>query len=243
MHVISLVLSCGLLLGAFADDLRLKSAAAPQQSRDIWDYARGRLNPGQRDYGAQLEQARESFIREWLCAPRSWFEFAGVAMLVVASVLIVHQNHDRQRREIITAEFLARYHNALVESRRRLAEAISHNDTLLRNATESSKLPLVPEQRPDVDEASTASIFLGNNFRPRSREGTQKGAPKPVTAPESAEPPISLASRIEELERQLSTSQQRETILQKQLARLPRQRTHSLGTPPTSSTSSGKSTS
>ena len=240
--VISLVLSFGLLLGVFAG-ARLEPAAA-QQSRDIWDYTISRLNPGQRDYGAELEQARASFIREGLCTPRTWFEFAGAAMLVVASVLLVHQNHDRQRREIIAAEFLARYHNALVESRQRLAEAISHNDTLIRNAAESGKLPLVPDQRPEVDETSTASMFLGSNFRPRSREGMQKNAPKPVANPESAEPTVNLASRVEELERQLSASQQRETILQKQLSKLPRQRSPSSGTlAQASSTSPGKSTS
>jgi hypothetical protein len=241
--VIPLVLSCGLLLGAFADNARLKPAAAPQQWRDIWDYTISRLNPRERDYGAELEQARESFIRERLYAPRSWFEFAGAAMLVVASVRLVHQNHDRRRREIIAAEFLARYHNALVESRQRLAEAISHNETMIRNAAGSSRLPLVPEQRPEVDETSTASIFLGSNFRPRSREGTQKGAPKPVATPESAELRANLATRIEELERQLSASQQRETILQKQLAKLPRQRSTSSGTlTQASSTTPGKGT-
>jgi hypothetical protein len=140
-------------------------------------------------------------------------------------VLVVRQRREQLRREVLTSEMLAQYHNALAESRIRLERAIADNTALCEAA--QTPAPSGPLEQSAVDHLlSPGELYVGSNFSPsRARR-------PPAHATQSLE----TNARLADLEQQLSDSRAREKLLQKELEKIPAGRRSSrLQRPPATS--------
>ena len=203
------ILCCLLLYAAPAKTLERPRMPSPR--RNLWDFALEKINPKKRDYGAQLERERQIFIRQ-LADPRLWGKAAALALMLSGGTVIVRQRAEKRRREIITAELLAHYHNALAETRIRLEQAISDNGAL-REAAHKTADAAAADLSSMAAPATPADIYLENNFPARTRSRR--------TAATTESPPMT--TRIAELERQLRESREREKLLERELERVPSQ--------------------
>ena len=200
------LLFCVLLVcGSPESRLRTTVSSSPRPS--LWEFALKKINPADVDYGAELECKRQIFIRQ-LRDRRMGIEMVGLGLVLSGWMSVLRERREKQRREIISAELLAQYHNALVEARIRLEQAIADNNTL--RAAAPSAVNAATAEPALVAEADPAAMFVDSNF-PRARSRRQ-------AATTFAQP---TATHIAELEQQLSASREREKLLEKQLERIP----------------------
>lgn len=184
------------------------------------------INPKDIDYGARIEAARRLWVERALASPILWALLATLGLLVFSFAIVVHQHGEKMRREIIAATLLARYHNALLDARRRAEEAITaHNRVVnannqarertsteqLRASTESFlEQPANDEKQGDL-AASSADIFLSSRYqRAAVQESKGSGRPRRGTEPD-------LAAHVSALQQQLNASVERERSLEKEL--------------------------
>jgi len=179
--------------------------------RNLWEFALEKINPANTDYGAKLEWKRAIFIRQ-LADPRLWGETIGLSLMLSALAVIVRQRGETRRREIITAELLAQYHNALVEARMRLEQAIADN-TALREAAQKIASPAPADLSSMVVPATPTAMYLESNFPARARS---RRAAAITESPQ-------INPRVAELEQHLSESREREKLLERELERVPPQ--------------------
>ena len=120
---------------------------SPKQQVSLIDFALKRINPTDKDYGLLIEQARQG-------AKEVGFDmlpmFSSVALLLGSFVVIVHQNRERSHREIISARFLAWYHNELLRARDTARDAIARNNRLKKAIDERA------ESEPTLKTAAVA---------------------------------------------------------------------------------------
>lgn len=200
-----------LLVACLAQSPRLEAPARGFRKPEIWDFALRKLNPANVDYGAELERRREVFFHQFR-DPRLCLEATGLSSMLAAWTLVIRKRREKLRREILTAELLAQYHNALAETRIRLEQAIADNVALREAAPAVIASPPLENSLGD-DSVSPAELYLGSNFSPRrSRRPTA-----------NATRSLQTNARLTEVEQQLSESRAREKLLEKELERIPAQ--------------------
>lgn len=177
----------------------------------VWEFALERINSANVDYGAELERGRRAFLRQ-LDDSRLWAEAVGFALILSGWTLVLSQSRERRRREIVAAELLAQYHNALAEARTRLDTAIADN-CALREVAQSAFTSSLVERQPMAASAVSAAIYLDTNFpsRARSRRAVQKADSAAINA------------GLGEPEQRLKESRERERRLEKELEKTPSQ--------------------
>lgn len=121
---------------------------SPKQQDSLIDFVLKRINPTDKDYGLLIEQVRQDAIQAGFDMLPT---FSSVALLLGSFVVIVHQNRERSRREIISARFLAWYHNELLHARDISRDAIARNNRLKKAIDEAA------ESEPTLKTAAVAA--------------------------------------------------------------------------------------
>ena len=96
--------------------------AEKQQSKPregFVDFALKQINPQNTDYGCQMDEARKLLVDQTIKSIDSWAVLVALTFLVLSFFMLWHQHRERNRREVIAAEFLAQYHNAWMDARPR----------------------------------------------------------------------------------------------------------------------------
>ncbi len=101
------------------------SAAKPRGG--FIDFALKGVNPSNRDYGRCLDEDRKFIVDETLTRGYFWSNVAALGLLGVFFVMIVHQQRVQHRRDLISSELLAQYHNALARAEDQAIEATKRN--------------------------------------------------------------------------------------------------------------------
>lgn len=208
----SAMLFFGFLFACTSPAAAMRAPDRTARRPGLWDFALKKINPTNIDYGAELEGKRQTLLRR-CCDPRLWAETVELGLTLAGWALVLGQRREKLRREIITAELLAQYHNALAEVGIRLEQAIADN-TALRAVAQAAVPSAPPEQSTVIHSVTPAELFLGSNFSP------QRSRRPPVNPPSSLE----TSTRLAELEQQLSESRAREKLLEKELERIPAER-------------------
>src|SRR5581483_1806065 len=98
-----MTLLCCLLLASLISTPASKASARQLRNPDIWEFALSKLNPGNVDYGAELERRRQIFIHQCQDA-RLWAKAAFLGSMLAGWVLAARQRREQLRREIMTSE-------------------------------------------------------------------------------------------------------------------------------------------
>jgi hypothetical protein len=198
------------------------------RSSDPWRF----VNPQNRDYGAALARLRKAAVRASLASVQCWALLTSIIFLALASVVLIHQHGEKQRREIIVARLLAQYHNAWTEAKRKADDAITRYNALL--ATEDARRQTADDaqtnrednaaddDKPVPTSSSATDLFLAGSYRParnsHSRIDTNP-AIKTAAPRHKRDGEVDLLAQVTTLQQQLNAACERERNLQRELSK------------------------
>jgi hypothetical protein len=209
------------------------AAKQPGNPRDGFvNFALKQVNPENKDYGCQIDDARKLLVDETIKSVTSWALLVALSFLILAFFLLLHQHRERHRREIIAAGILAQYHNALADARGQTNEAIlQYNELVNRTNTAAEaahRRALQPSERAQ-DTAPRPSVVP--DVKPKSSSGPpskdriktgEKGTGGTQAVPQIPVAEGDLIAQISTLQQQLHSSHEREKNLQKELTKAQR---------------------
>jgi hypothetical protein len=213
-----------------AYDLAAKQPA--KQGDSFVDFALKQINSQNKDYGCEIDDARKLMVDETIKSVTFWAVLAALSFLILSFLLLLHQHRERNRREIIAAGLLARYHNALADARSQADEAIRQYNELVSRTNQAAEAALRLASQPTERVQATASA--ANPVRdvkpkpasappPKDKIKTaENGVDRTETGPPSLEAEGDLIAQISTLQQQLHASHEREKNLQKELTKMQR---------------------
>lgn len=209
------------------------AAKQPGKPRDGFvDFALKQINPQNKDYGCQIDDARKLLVDETIKSVAFWALLVSLSFLILAFFLLLHQHRERHRRDIIAAGLLAQYHNALADARGQADEAIRRYNELvnrINTAAEAAHRPaLHPSERA---QATVPAPSVVPDVKPKPSpvptskdriKAGEKGTGGTPAVPQSPEAEGNLIAQISTLQQQLHSSHEREKNLQKELTKAER---------------------
>jgi hypothetical protein len=216
--------------------------AAKQQSKlqeGFVDFALKQINPQNTDYGCQMDEARKLVVDQTIKSIDSWAVSVALIFLVLSFVMLLHQHRERNRREVIAADFLAQYHNAWVDARKQAEDSIRRYNELVNTTNNGAEAALrSPSLGAGHVQAGAVKPDLGRAVRPPSAPAVaaknttkagENGADRSDSGPsikppvrQNREPEVDLIAQIGTLQQQLNASHEREKNLQKELSKAQR---------------------
>jgi hypothetical protein len=130
------------------------TAAAPHLG--LMDFALGRINPSNRDYGRCLDEVRTISLEQTIDRGYFWSNLVSLMMIAIFLCVIINQHNLQKRRDSIAAEWLTQYHNALVRANSQIEEATSRNQALMTALSTALETGVTGESTP----GSTAKASL-----------------------------------------------------------------------------------
>jgi len=126
------------------------AAKNPQKQRGSFvDFVLNQINPGNRDYGQEIEDARQAVIAKTIDNFLFWSNSCALLLLASAFLVIAHQTKERKHRQIIVARFLTWYHNELLAAQMRTREQIGKFERL-RKAVDARPLTRSAPETPGL---------------------------------------------------------------------------------------------
>lgn len=161
------------------------SGRATKQQEGLLDFALKRFNPSDVDYGQCVDDGRRLMVEQTLSRGYFWSNVAALGLLGAFFIVIVHQQRLHGRRELIAAESLTQYHNALARAEAVAGEAISRNHKLMEALTALSEAGVTWER------AESSALKISSIKEPKRTENAgETGPPIPLA-------PVVLAARSE----------------------------------------------
>jgi hypothetical protein len=217
-----------------ADHLATRKAATERDS--FADFVLKQINSQNTDYGCQLDNARKLAVHETLKTVDFWTATIAVSFLVLSFLVLLHQRHQGDRRELIAAQFLAQYHNNLVDARKKAqdtigrynelvdatnkaAEGIFHSRSLSTQSTDGRAIESAP--RCNLKPQATAIENVESTGKLGGNGPGQHASVRQLKAStlQSREPEMDLIAQISTLQQQLIASHEREKSLQRQISK------------------------
>ena len=230
MKSLRAVMSCVLVSGCVsASPLPLgdhtRAIPAANHRQQFLHSAAQAINAFDRDYGEIIERWRAWAVQRSLKDPVFWALLVAIGLLGLALITIVHQRNQRERQEVIAAEFLAQYHNAWVQAKRQAGEAIARHNALVEKnnrANEATELltlnPAIPKTEPHREPTpSPGTIFLKGNLRPRPEILPTSDSKPGYKARDLRQSDPDLLAQLSALQQQLDAACERESNLERQL--------------------------
>jgi hypothetical protein len=122
------------------------AAKNPQKQRGSFvDFVLNQINPANRDYGQEIEDARKAVIAKTIDNFLFWSNSCALVLLASAFLVITHQTKERKHRQLIAARFLTWYHNELLAARTRTLEEIGKFERLRKTMDARPLTRSVPE--------------------------------------------------------------------------------------------------
>lgn len=150
--------------------------ASTRKAREgLVDFALKRINPSEREYGQYLDETRKFALEQTFNRGYFWSNLSALGLLGVFLIVIVHQQRVQARRELVAAESLTQYHNALARAETQATEATKRNHELMEALTALSESGV----RKEPAENSGSKDAPNNKERKRSptNESTPPVAP------------------------------------------------------------------
>jgi hypothetical protein len=223
-------------------------SGAGKQKQGLVDFTLDRIAKDGRDYGQCLDEGRRLLIEETFDRAYFWSNLLAIGLSVCLFLLVVHQHRLLHRRELIAAESLTQYHNALTRAETQAEEATRRNHALMEALSASSRLAsaaesVAPKPRKDAVQqprstvatvpVSAAAVMKSSSPKPALAPPVPAHAVASVAAPVAVESPengtkpanqmglfspdVDLVAKINSLQQQLNTAQEREKQLRRQL--------------------------
>jgi len=146
---------------------------ATKRSQGFLDYALGKINPSNKDYGSSAADARGEVVAYTIQDLYFWSNVVSLTLLAATSTAFVLVLRTQDKREIIAATFIAQLWNGRVVDRKEIVRRTAMYNTLVeaKNASLTIKPPAPPEE-----EHATATTAPAKEEKPSAKSGVQRKA-------------------------------------------------------------------
>ncbi|AXC15419.1 hypothetical protein ACPOL_6175 [Acidisarcina polymorpha] len=204
--ILGFALSASSLYPAQSTPPAAPSKPAPKRSQGVLDYALGKINPDNKDYGNSAADARSELVGYTIQNIYFWSNVLSLSLLAATSTALVLILRAQDKREIIAANLISQLWNGRVIDRREIVRRTGMYNTLVE--TKNAALNQTPSPNREQPSESQAA-----------EQPSQKQTGKKTRVPSEAAAPKSPASHTEQVETGIAPSgelQQKTTLLQGQ---------------------------
>jgi hypothetical protein len=190
--------------------------------RGFLDYALGKINPKDRDYGALMQAERETAVRHTIDDLYFWSNVLSLLLLTGAVAIIFLQWRAAEKRELIAASLIAQLWNGRVSDRIEIDRRTEQFNQLVATHNAEVERSLAAKPQPTTTSELRRTVeTLDKRSTPVAPAVEGEAANVSVTAsandPRSDSPAVGLQQRNVMLERQVEAMKNTETNLRKRL--------------------------
>ncbi len=146
---------------------------AAKHSQGFLDYALGKINPSNKDYGSSTADARGEVVAYTIQSLYFWSNVVSLTLLAATSTALVLVLRTQDKREIIAATLIAQLWNGRVVDRKEIVRRTAMYNAVVEaeNASLTMKPPTLPEE-----EHTTAAAAPAKEEKPSAKSGVQRKA-------------------------------------------------------------------
>jgi hypothetical protein len=147
--ILGLTLSAASLCPAQSAPPAAPSQPTPKHSQGLLDYALGKINPANKDYGNSAADARSELAGDTIQNLYFWSNVISLALLAASSTALVLVLRTQDKREIIAANLISQLWNGRVIDRREIVRRAGMYNALVetKNAALSAASSPTREER------------------------------------------------------------------------------------------------
>ena len=117
VNFVMLVVVCGHSLGQTPSVPNSPVTQPPQKRQGFFDYALGKINPRDNDYGASMASTRSAMVENSIDDLYFWSNVVTLILLCGLAAIVLLQWRSADKREVIAASLIAQLWNARVSDR------------------------------------------------------------------------------------------------------------------------------
>jgi len=166
-----------------------KTALAARQRQGFFDYALGKINPSNTDYGAAMAEGRSDLVGHTMDDLYFWSNLMTLGLLVCAAGIMYFEWRSTAKKEIVASTIIAELWNGRVSDRIEIVRRTEQFNQLveLQNQETERQLSTAPkasEQEQEVSGSITKNVSQ-NGYSGSSAAGS--GAKSAFPAPRATE--------------------------------------------------------
>jgi len=190
-----------------------KAIQTQHQSQGFFDYALGKINPSNTDFGATMTNGRDEFVGHTIDDLYFWSNVITLGLLVCAAGIIYFEWRSAAKKEIIAATIIAELWNGRVSDRIEILRRTEQFNQLVEVHNTEVERALMAKQQPNQASEPDTSDFkrtvqvLEQKVKTGGEEVAENSSDVPGTS--SAPPSLARNSSI--------NSQQQTLLLQRRL--------------------------
>ena len=197
-----------------------------KQHDSIVDFTLKQINPGDKDYGECITEARRMALDESIKSGLYWSNLVALSLFALSLLTLAYQVREQARRERIVAGILCQYHNSWVRARSVASDLAAKYNALVASANAAAESQLrqaMPEAVTSASGAVRPPSNGGSNAPIVASRAAETTVTKPFTASRLTAPnatpvqAVDLISSNNALQHQLELARQREQNLRQQL--------------------------
>lgn len=144
-----------------------------KRSQGFLDYALGKIDPNNKDYGASAAEARGEAVAYTIESLYFWSNVVSLTLLAATSTALVLVLRTQGKREIIAATLIAQLWNGRVVDRKEIVRRTAMYNALVE--AKNSALNIKPPSMAD-EEPVAAPAKLNAQEKPSAKTGVQRKA-------------------------------------------------------------------
>ena len=190
-----------------------KTGPTQRQRQGFFDYALGKINPSNTDYGAAMAEGRSELVGHTIDDLYFWSNLVTLGLLVCAAGIIYFEWHSAAKKEIVASTIIAELWNGRVSDRIEIVRRTEQFNQLVElHNTEVEHAQMAKQQpnqaaEPDTSDFKRTVQVLEQKVKTGGEEVAENSSDVPGTS--SVPPSLARNSSI--------NSQQQTLLLQRRL--------------------------
>ena len=185
-----------------------KTGPTQRQRQGFLDYAMGKINPSNTDYGIAMAKGRSDLVGHTVDDLYFWSNAVTLGLLVCAAGIIYFEWRSAAKKEIVAATIIAELWNGRISDRIEILRRTEQFNQLVELHNTEVEHALMAKQQPNQAAEPDTSDFKRTVqvLEQRAKSGSEDVAGNPSDAPDASLVPPSIA-------RNSSMSSQQQTLL------------------------------
>ena len=172
-----------------------KTGPTQRQRQGFFDFALGKINPSNTDYGAAMAEGRSELVGHTIDDLYFWSNLVTLGLLVCAAGIIYFEWHSAAKKEIVASTIIAELWNGRVSDRIEIVRRTEQFNQLVEQHNAEVERTLMAKQQPNqAAEPETTDLKDTVQALARTANGSNEDAPRnPSDAPDANATDPSLA--------------------------------------------------
>jgi hypothetical protein len=170
----------GQVVGQIQNEPGVQTAQSPPKRQGFLDYALGKVNPTDTDYGYKMASARNAVVGATIDDLYFWSNVVTLLLLCGLAAIVLFQWRAMHKRELIAASLIAQLWNGRVSDRVEIEHRTEQFNQLVEDHNVNAERSLTAKCQPNTDEEQATSELK------RTVEGLDKRRTKKIASAQEA---------------------------------------------------------